>query len=83
MAAEHADAIADPDPAETHRIEGVTQVSYRVSFDYDPDADALVRAEREQVADLTDPELLACVCGVRGMHPEEARAHMAAAADGE
>ncbi|WP_276273928.1 hypothetical protein [Haloarcula litorea] len=85
MQAEHAEAIANPAPDETHRIEGVTQVSYRVTFDYDPDADGLSRAEREQVDDLADPELFSCACGVRGMTREEAREHVAAAreADGE
>ncbi|MFC6974270.1 hypothetical protein ACFQL1_05760 [Halomicroarcula sp. GCM10025709] len=79
MQAEHAEAIADPDPGADHRIEGVTQVNYRVYFDYDAEADELERAEREQVDELRDPELLACACGVRGMTPEEARRHVAAA----
>jgi len=79
MQAEHAEAIADPDPTEDHRIEGVTQVSYRVTFEYDPSADALERARREQVDEPADPELLSCACGVRGMSREEAREHVAAA----
>jgi len=79
MQEEHSEAIANPDPEESHRIEGVAQVTYRVTFDYDAEADALERAEAEEVDDLTDPELLSCACGVRGMTPEEAREHMAAA----
>ena len=83
MQAEHEDAIANPDPDADHRIEGVTQVRYRVSFEYDAAADELERAEREQVDELRDPELLSCACGVRGMTPEEARQHIAAAHDHE
>jgi len=79
MQAEHEAAIHDPDPDETHRIEGVSQVSYRVYFDYDPDSGSLERASREQVDELADPELLSCACGVRGMTPEEATAHAEAA----
>jgi len=79
MQAEHDAAIHDPDPDETHRIEGVSQVSYRVYFDYDPDSGSLERASREQVDELADPELLACACGVRGMTREEAEEHAAAA----
>lgn len=78
MQAEHADAIAKPDPDTDHRIEGVSQVSYRVRFAYDPEADALVETETEQVHDLEPPELLGCSCGVRGMTHEEARTHLAA-----
>jgi hypothetical protein len=81
MQAEHEDAIANPDPDAAHQIEGVTQVSYRVSFEYDPDAGELVRSRREQVDDLTDPELLSCACGVRGMTPGEALEHVQAAFD--
>ena len=77
MQAEHEDAIANPDPQEDHQIEGVTQVSYRVTFDYD--GECLERAETEQVDDLADPELLSCSCGVRGMTREEAREHIDAA----
>jgi hypothetical protein len=79
MQAEHDDAIANPDPDEDHRIEGVVQVNHRVYFEYDADADALERARTEQVDELTDPELRACACGVRGMTPEEAREHVRAA----
>lgn len=79
MQAEHEEAIRNPDPDEEHRIEGVTQVSYRVTFAYDPEADDLERADREQVEELTDPELLSCACGVRGMTPEEALTHVRAA----
>ncbi|MFC7077000.1 hypothetical protein [Haloarcula halophila] len=82
MQAEHDDAIANPDPDEDHRIEGVTQVNYRVYFAYDADSDELERTEREQVDEVRDPELLACACGVRGMTPEEARQHVAAAHEG-
>jgi len=76
MQAEHEDAISNPDPDEDHRIEGVTQVSYRVTFEYDDEDDELVRAEREQVEELSDPELLSCACGVRGMTPDEALTHI-------
>ena len=79
MQAEHERAIADPDPEADHRIEGVTQVNYRVYFDYDPESDGLDRARREQVAELQDPELLSCACGVRGMTRAEALAHVRAA----
>lgn len=40
MQAEHANAIENPDPGADHRIEGVGQVSYRVSDEYDADSDA-------------------------------------------
>ncbi|AQL42524.1 hypothetical protein BV210_07280 [Halorientalis sp. IM1011] len=83
MQAEHETAIADPDPDEDHRIEGVTQVSYRVYFEYDQAADELERDRREQVDDLADPELLSCSCGVRGMTREEARQHVAALREAE
>lgn len=83
MQAEHAEAIADPDPDEPHRIEGVAQVTYRVSYDYDPEADELVRAGAETAGELTDPELRSCACGVRGMTPEEAREHVRAAGRSE
>ena len=79
MQAEHADAIANPDPDEDHRIEGVVQVNYRVYYDYDAETDALDRTRTEQVNDLSDPDLLSCACGVRGMTPAEARQHIAAA----
>jgi len=79
MRAEHAEAIANPDPDETHRIEGVTQVNHRLTFEYDAETDSLRRADVEQVDELTDPELLSCDCGVRGMTPEEAREHVRAA----
>jgi hypothetical protein len=82
MQAEHAEAIANPDPDETHRIEGVTQVSHRVTFAYDPESDSLEREAVEQVGELTDPELLSCSCDVRGMTPEEAREHVRAAREG-
>ena len=82
MQAEHAEAIANPDPAEDHRIEGVTQVPHRVFFAYDAETDSLERDEVEQVGELTDPELRSCSCGVRGMTPEEAREHVRAARDG-
>jgi hypothetical protein len=79
MQAEHEEAIANPDPDDDHRIEGVSQVNYRLYYEYDPEADTLVRQREEQVNDLTDPELRSCSCGVRGMTPEEAREHMRAA----
>lgn len=79
MQAEHEEAIANPDPDEDHRIEGVVQVNYRVYYDYDAESDQLERTREEKVSDLTDPELRSCSCGVRGMTPEEAREHVAAA----
>jgi len=79
MQAEHEAAIENPDPDEDHRIEGVAQVSYRVSFRYDESAGELERTETEQVDELADPELLSCSCGVRGMTRAEARTHVAAA----
>ncbi|PSP83558.1 hypothetical protein BRC96_06970 [Halobacteriales archaeon QS_6_64_34] len=79
MQAEHEEAIHSPDLDADHRIEGVTQVSYRVYFAYDSDSGSLKRERREQVDELHDPELLSCACGVRGMTPEEATAHIEAA----
>lgn len=79
MQEEHEDAIANPDPEDDHRIEGVAQVNYRVTYEYDATTDSLERLETEQVGDLTDPELRSCTCGVRGMTPEEAHEHIAAA----
>lgn len=81
MQAEHADAIATPDPDATHEIEGVAQVNYRVAFAYDSAADELVRERAERVDELADPELLSCACGVRGMTREEARRHLEAASE--
>lgn len=82
MQDEHADAIANPDPDDDHRIEGVAQVSYRVYFEYDTESDTLERDHREQVDELRDPELRSCACGVRGMTPEEATDHIRAAREG-
>ena len=79
MQAEHAEAIANPDPDEDHRIEGVTQVSHRVYFEYDEASGTLNRARTEQVEELSNPELRACSCGVRGMTPDEALEHVEAA----
>ncbi|WP_336001045.1 hypothetical protein [Halorientalis halophila] len=79
MQAEHAEAIAEPDPDADHEIEGVAQVNYRLTFAYDAERDALERVAERQVNDLSDPELLSCSCGVRGMTREEAREHAAAA----
>ena len=79
LQAEHEAAIHDPDPAADHRIEGVTQVSYRVYFEYSEASGELERDRTEQVDDLADPELLSCACGVRGMTREEARRHVEAA----
>ncbi|WP_254280312.1 hypothetical protein [Haloarcula marina] len=81
MQDEHDEAIANPDPSEDHRIETVTQVTYRVYFEYDAAGDTLEETRREQVEDDDDPELLSCACGVRGMTPEEARQHVRAARD--
>jgi hypothetical protein len=81
MQAEHEEAIHDPDPEADHRIEGVTQVNYRIAFAYDAAADELRRVETEQVDELSDPELLSCACGVRGMTRSEARSHMEAAGE--
>lgn len=78
MQAEHTAAIETPDPAADHRIEGVTQVNYRVSFEYDDEAGELRRSETEQVDELADPELVSCSCGVRGMTRAEARSHIEA-----
>ncbi|WP_178917467.1 hypothetical protein [Natronomonas gomsonensis] len=83
MQAEHEAAIENPDPDENHRIEGVAQVSYRVSFTYDEESDELQRADTEQVEELADPELLSCSCGVRGMTRAEARTHVVAARNEE
>lgn len=83
MQAEHEAAIENPNPDEDHRIEGVAQVSYRVSFTYNEESDELQRAETEQVEELADPELLSCSCGVRGMTRAEARTHAAAARNEE
>jgi hypothetical protein len=82
MQDEHAEAIANPDPEADHRIEGVTQVSYRVYFEYDGESDTLERSRREQVDELGDPELRSCACGVRGMTAEEATDHIRAAREG-
>lgn len=82
MQAEHAEAIANPDPDADHQIEGVTQVNYRVYYEYNPESDALERTREEKANDLDDPELRSCSCGVRGMTSEEARQHMRAAHDG-
>jgi hypothetical protein len=81
MAAEHETAIADPDPETDHRLEGISQVSYRVRYDYDPAIDELVETGTERVHDLEPPERLGCSCGVRGMSRDEARRHLAAARD--
>lgn len=79
MQAEHEAAIEHPDPDEDHRIEGVAQVSYRVSFTFDENVGELQRTGTEQVDELADPELLSCSCGVRGMTRAEARTHVVAA----
>jgi hypothetical protein len=81
MQAEHADAIENPDPEAKHRIEGVTQVNYRMTFAYDEETGELERTETEQVEELSDPELLSCSCGVRGMTRAEARSHIEAAGE--
>ncbi|WP_135663591.1 hypothetical protein [Halorhabdus rudnickae] len=81
MQDEHAAAIANPDPDATHQIEGITQVSYRYSFEYDADDDSLRRIDRTQVDEPHEPELFSCTCGVRGMTRAEAREHLAALAD--
>lgn len=81
MQAEHERAIADPDPAESHRIEAVSQVSFRLTYEYA--GGELTQADREQVDEPSEPELFSCVCGVRGMTREEAERHAAAAAAGE
>jgi hypothetical protein len=78
MQAEQERAIANPDPDVAHHVEGVSQVSYRIGYDYDANAGELVEAETEQVHELEPPELLSCSCGVRGMTHEEARDHLAA-----
>ena len=79
MQAEHERAIAEPDPAEDHRIEAVSQVSFRLTYAYEDGE--LVQRDREQVDDPAQPELFSCVCGVRGMTREEAERHAEAAAE--
>ena len=79
MQAEHERAIAEPDPAEAHRIEAVSQVSFRLGYEYTDGG--LVEAEREQVDEPSEPALFSCVCGVRGMTREEAERHAEAAAE--
>ena len=79
MQAEHAEAITSPDSEADHRIEGVTQVNYRVYFEYDEATGQLERSHEKQVDELSDPELRSCSCGVRGMTPDEAREHIEAA----
>jgi hypothetical protein len=79
MQAEHERAIADPDPADDHRIEAVSQVSFRLAYAYEDGE--LVQTERAQVDEPTQPELFSCVCGVRGMTREEAERHAEAAAE--
>ncbi|QLD84835.1 hypothetical protein HWV23_03590 [Natronomonas halophila] len=81
MQAEHAEAIETPDPEADHRIEGVTQVNYRMTFAYDEETAELERTGTEQVEELSDPELLSCSCGVRGMTRAEARSHIEAAGE--
>ena len=83
MQAEHQDAIENPAPDADHHMEGVSQVSYRLSFAYDEESDELERTATEQVDELVDPELFSCSCGVRGMTRTEARVHIAAAREGE
>lgn len=78
MNAEHATAIANPDPEATHRIESLVQHSERVRFTYTDDG--LVERDRERI-EAAEPTLFSCSCGVRGMTREEAREHAAAAAD--
>ena len=82
MRAEHKDAIENPDPDEDHGIEAVMQVNYRLYYEYDTESASLERAREKQVDELTDPELLACSCGVRGMTRPEARAHIEAVRSG-
>lgn len=79
MEAEHEDAIANPDPDADHRIEGVAQVNYRLSYDLDAETETLERSDEQQVNELTDPEHLSCLCGVRGMSRAEAERHLTAA----
>lgn len=73
------EAVLNPDPDETHRVTGLSQVNYRVSFEYRPDEDELAETDRDQVEAATEPELLSCSCGVGGMEPAEAREHLRAA----
>lgn len=79
MQGEHEDAIQNPDPDEDHRIEGVSQVNYRMYYEYDEDSGTLERTKKVQVEELSDPELRSCSCGVRGMTADEARQHVQAA----
>jgi hypothetical protein len=75
MQAEHADAIANPDPDADHAVEAVVQPSERIRFAYEDGE--LVEQDRERI-EADEPELFACACGVRGMTREEAREHLAA-----
>ena len=78
MQAEHAEAIANPDPDVDHAVEAVVQPSERVSFEVEDGT--LVEQDRERI-ETGEPELFACACGVRGMTREEAREHLAAVRD--
>lgn len=73
------EAVLNPDPDETHRVTGLSQVNYRVRYEYRPDAGELVETDREQVEAATEPELLSCSCGVGGMERAEALEHLRAA----
>lgn len=73
------EAVLNPDPGESHRLTGISQVNYRVHYEYRPDEGELEEADREQVEAATDPELLSCSCGVGGMEQAEALEHLRAA----
>lgn len=79
LQARQREAILNPDPDETHRVTGLSQVNYRVHYEYRLGADDLTETDREQVDPATTPELLSCSCGVGGMERAEAREHLRAA----
>ena len=75
MRAEHAGAIANPDPDADHAVEAVVQPSERVSFEL---AGGELTERGRELIEAGEPELFSCVCGVRGMTRAEAREHLAA-----
>ena len=79
LQARQREAVLNPDPDETHRITGLSQVNYRVYYEYRPDEGDLTETDREQVEPATKPELLSCRCGVGGMEWGEAIEHLRAA----
>lgn len=80
LEARQREAVLNPDPDESHRVTGLSQVNYRVHYAYRPEEDDLAETDREQVETATTPELLSCQCGVGGMERAEALEHLRAAA---